>query len=155
MVCDGATGRAWVEIGREAVQIYTGSKERIALFGYYFEDCTQRFQEYKLTDSYALFHSLRRIADEFGRVAIVMDRASPPPHNSKTTRRLLREYRRNNPGRDIRLIFLLRGSPYPSVVEECRGLLKRKVAQFTTTRGSASTAGPSRTTSGRTGSTWT
>ena len=128
MVRNGATGRVWVEMGREAVQVFTGSKERIALFGYYFENCTQRFQEYRFADSYALFHSLKRIADEFGRVAIIMDRASP--HNSKTTRRLLREYRRNNPGRDIQLIFLPRGSPYLNVVEECWGLLKREVAQF-------------------------
>lgn len=128
MVRDKATGRVWVEMGRDAVQIYTGSKERIALFGYYFENCTQRFQEYKFADSYALFHSLKRIADEFGKVAIIMDRASP--HNSKTTRRLLREYRRDNPGHDIQLIFLPRGSPYLNVVEECWALLKREVAQF-------------------------
>lgn len=127
MVRDKATGRAWAEIGTEVVQVYTGSKERIALFGYYFEDCTQRFQEYAFADSYALFDSLKRIADEFGKVAIIMDRASS--HNSEATRRLLREYRRDNPDRDIQIIFLPRGSPYLNVVEECWGMLKKNVAE--------------------------
>ena len=53
MVRDGATGRVRAGIGREAVQIYAGYKERIALFGYYFEDCAQRLQEYKFSDSHA------------------------------------------------------------------------------------------------------
>ena len=127
VVRDKAAGRVWVEIGSEAVQIYTGSKERIAVFGYYFEDCTHRFQEYAFADSYALFDSLKRIADEFGKVAVIMDRMSA--HNSKATRRLLREYRKKNPGKDIQLIFLPRGSPYLNVVEECWALLKRNVAQ--------------------------
>lgn len=128
MVRDKALGRVWVRIGTGAVQVYTGSKERIALFGYYFEGGAHRFQEYKFADSYALFHSLKRIAGEFGRVAIIMDRASS--HNSKTTRRLIREHNQSNPGREIELIFLPRGSPYLNVVEECWALLKLNVARF-------------------------
>ena len=128
MVRDKATGRVWVKIGKAATQVYTGSKERIAVFGYYFEDGTHRFQEYAFADSYVLFDSLKRIADEFGKVAIIMDRASP--HNSDKTRELIRGYRRDHPGRDIQLIFLPRGSPYLNVVEECWALLKANVARF-------------------------
>ena len=128
VVRDKALGRVWVEMGKAAMQAYTGSKERIAVFGYYFEDGTHRFQEYAFADSHALFHSLERIANEFGKVAIIMDRASP--HNSNTTKMLIRKYRREHPGNDIQLIFLPRGSPYLNVVEECWALLKANVARF-------------------------
>ena len=128
MVRDKAAGRVWVEMGMKAMQVYAGSRERIALFGYYFEGGTHRFQEYKFADSYALINSLERIANEFGKVAIIMDRASP--HNSDKTRKLIRKYRREHPGHDIQLIFLPRGSPYLNVVEECWALLKANVARF-------------------------
>ena len=46
-----------------------------------------------------------------GRVAAVTDRASP--HRAKLVRRLLRE------GKNTRIIYLPKGSPYPNAVEEC------------------------------------
>ena len=60
------------------VQAHSGSREQIALFGY-FEDCTQRLQECAFANSCALFDLLKRIAGEFGRVVIIMDRAYHPP----------------------------------------------------------------------------
>ena len=126
MVRDKSTGRMWVEKGKKVVQLYTGSHERIALFGYYFEDCTHRFQEYAFADAFALIDSLRRIGAEYGRVAVIMDRMSA--HQAEVLKKFLRDYRRANPGRDIQLIFLPRGSPYLNVVEECWGLLKKAVA---------------------------
>ena len=75
LVRDRAAGRVWVERGKKAVQVYTGTRERVALFGY-FENCTHRFQEYAFGDSYSMIDSLKRIAAEYGRVAIVMDRMS-------------------------------------------------------------------------------
>ena len=127
MVRDRAAGRVWVERGMKAVQIYTGTRERVALFGYYFEDCTHRFQEYAFGDTYSVIESLKIIAAEYGRVAIIMDRMSA--HNSKAMKKFLRGYRAAHPDRDIQLIFLPRGSPYLNVVEECWNLLKKAVAQ--------------------------
>jgi len=126
MVRDKSTGRMWIERGKRLAQLYTGSRDRIVLFGY-FENCTHRFQEYAFADSCALIDSLRRIGAEYGKVAIVMDRMSA--HQSEVVKKFLREYRLANPGRDIQLIFLPRGSPYLNVVEECWNLLKKAVAQ--------------------------
>ena len=103
-------------------QLYTMSRERVALFGY-FENCTHCFQEYVFGYSYALIDSLKRIATEYGRVAIVMDRMSA--HNSKAVKKFLRKYRATYPGRDIQPIFLPHGLPYLNVVEECWNLLKK------------------------------
>ena len=63
-------------------------------------------------------------------------------------KKFLRGYRLANPGRDIQLIFLPRGSPYLNVVEECWNLLKKAVARHYCYRGSTTSAGPSRITSG-------
>lgn len=128
MVRDKATGRMWIEKGKRLAQLYTGSRDRIVLFGYYFEDCTHRFQEYAFADSYALIDSLKRIGAEYGKVAIIMYRMSA--HQAKVVIEFLREYRLAHPGRDIQLIFLPRGSPYLNVVEECWNLLKKAVAQY-------------------------
>ncbi len=128
MVRDKATGRMWIEKGKRLAQLYTGSRDRIVLFGYYFEDCTHRFQEYAFADSYALIDSLKRIGAEYGKVAIIMDRMSA--HQAKVVKEFLREYRLANPGRDIQVIFLPRGSPYLNVVEECWNILKKAVAQY-------------------------
>lgn len=128
LVRDKAAGRMWIEAGKEIMQIYTGSRERIALFGYYFEDRTHRFHEYAFADTNSLIESLKRVAAEYGRVAIIMDRMSA--HSSKDLKKFLREYRRDHPGRDIQLIYLPRGSPYLNVVEECWGMLKKAVAQY-------------------------
>ena len=76
MVRDRSTGRMRIEVGKRLAQLYTGSRDRIVLFGYYFENCTHRFQEYAFADSYALIDSLRRIGAEYGKVAIIMDRMS-------------------------------------------------------------------------------
>ena len=75
MVRDRSTGRMRIEGGKRLAQLYTGSRDRIVLFGY-FENCTHRFQEYAFADSYALIDSLRRIGAEYGKVAIIMDRMS-------------------------------------------------------------------------------
>ena len=116
----------WVERGRKAVQIYAETRERVALFGY-FEDCTHRFQEHAFGDSHSVIDSLRRIAAEYGRVAIVMDRMSA--HNSTAVKKFLRGYRAAHPDRDMQLIFLPRGSPYLNAVGECWNLLKKAAAQ--------------------------
>ena len=126
MARDKAAGRVRVEMGKAAVQVHTGSRERIAVFGY--EDGTHRFQEYKFADSHAMFSPLARIAGEFGKVTIIMGRASS--HNSGTMKRLLRECRRDHPGRGIHLIFLPRGSPCLDAVEGWWALPKANVVRF-------------------------
>ena len=128
LVRDKAAGRMWIEIGKEVMQIYTGSRERVALFGYYFEDRTHRFHEYAFADTNSMIASLKRIGAEYGKVAIIMDRMSA--HSSDELKKFLREYRRDHPGRDIQLIYLPRGSPYLNVVEECWGMLKKSIAQY-------------------------
>ena len=87
------------------------------MFGCRFADGADRFQEYRFAYSHAPFRSLEHIAEEFGKVAIAMDRASS--HSSAATRRLTRKHRVERPGNYTQLIFLPRGSPYLDVVGEC------------------------------------
>ena len=47
----------------------------------------------------------------FGKVTVVTDRASP--HRAKLVKKLLRE------NKNIRIIYLPKGSPYLNAVEEC------------------------------------
>lgn len=107
-------GRARAEMGEAAVQVYAGSRGRIALFGHYIEDGARRFQECQFADSHAPFHSIWRIAGELSKVAIIVGRASS--RSSATAGRLIRKYHSNYPGNDMWLIFPPRGSPCLDIV---------------------------------------
>lgn len=126
-VRDGAMGRALAGSGREAVQVYIGSRERMVLLGHFW-NCTRRFQECRVADSRALPRSPRRIASEPGRVAIVMN-LTPPPPQLRDDGEAPAGRRGSGPGRDMRLNCPPRGLPYPSAVEEYRGLLRREAAR--------------------------
>ena len=50
-------------------------------------------------------------SEDFGKIAVTADRA--PQHRSK----LVKEFLRNN--KDVRMIYLPKGSPYLNAMEEC------------------------------------
>ena len=64
-----------------------------------------------LFDAPTVIRYLKEMQRHFGKVAVVTDRASP--HRAKLVKKLLRE------NKNIRIIYLPKGSPYLNVVEEC------------------------------------
>ena len=66
---------------------------------------------YDRFDAPTFVEYLKAMQKHFGKVAAVVDRASP--HRAKLVRKLLRK------NKNIRIIYLPKGSPYLNAVEEC------------------------------------
>ena len=96
--------------------LYTGSHQRIAVFGALAEDGSQMFRSYGTANSDTFMDFARQLKARFGKVAIIMDRA--PWHASKKTELMMREEK-------IIPVFLPTGSPYLNAVEACWQRAKR------------------------------
>ena len=111
-VYDVASGRKyWSPRGERIVVPYTGNHRRIVVYGAIAKDGRQLFRTRELFDASTFVWYLKELQRHFGKVAVVMDRASP--HRAKAVKKLLRE------NKNIKIIYLPKGSPYLNAVEEC------------------------------------
>ena len=116
-VYDVASGRKyWPPRGERTVVPYTGNHRRTVVYGANARDGRQLFRTRELFDAPTFVCYLKELQRHFGKVAAVMDRASP--HRAKAVKKVLRG------NKDIKIIYLPKGSPYLNTVEEC--LLRRK-----------------------------
>ena len=90
---------------------YTGSHQKIVVYGAIAKDGRQFFRTHEWFDAPTFIRYLKEMQRRFGKVVVVTDRASP--HRAKLVKRLLRE------NKNIRIIYLPKGSPYLNAVEEC------------------------------------
>ena len=109
---DVMSGRKYWSPKRERIVVpYTGSHQRIVVYGAIAKDGRQFFKTHERFDAPTFVGYLREMQRHLGKAAVVMDRASP--HRAKLVKRLLQE------NRNIKIIYLLKGSPYLNAVEEC------------------------------------
>ena len=109
---DVVSGRKyWSPRGERIVVPYTGSHRRIAVYGVIAKDGRQFFRTRERFDALTFAGYLKEMQRHFGKVAVIMDRASP--HRAGLVRRLLRD------NKNIRIIYLPKGSPYLNAIEEC------------------------------------
>ena len=73
--------------------------------------CVQFFRTHESFDAPTFVGYLKEMQRRFGKVAVVTDRASP--HRAKSVKKLLRE------NKNIKIIYLPKGSQYHNAVEEC------------------------------------
>ena len=73
--------------------------------------CVQFFRTHERFDAPTFIRYPKEMQRRFGKVAVVTDRASP--HRAKLVKGLLRE------NKNIRIIYLPKGSPYLNAVEKC------------------------------------
>ena len=109
---DVKSGRKyWSPVGVPITVPYTGSHKRIAVYGSITTDGRQFFRTASGFNAPTFVAYLKAMQRHFGKVAVMVDRASP--HRAKAVRTLLRK------NRNIRIIYLPKGSPYLNAVEEC------------------------------------
>ena len=89
-VYDVASGRKyWPPRGERTVVPYTGNHRRIVVYGANARDGRQLFRTRELFDAPTFVWYRKELQRHFGKVAVVMDRASP--HRAKAVKKLLRE----------------------------------------------------------------
>ncbi len=109
---DVKSGRKyWSPVGVPITVPYTGSHKRIAVYGSVTTDGRQFFRTASGFNAPTFVAYLKALQRHFGKVAVMVDRASP--HRAKAVRTLLRE------NKNIKIIYLPKGSPYLNAVEEC------------------------------------
>ena len=111
-VHDTVSGRKyWFPQGERIVVPYTGSHQRIVVYSAIAKDGRQLFRTHERFDAPTFIRYLKEMQGRFGKVAVVTDRVSP--HRAKLVKRMLRK------NKNIRIIYLPKGSPYLNAVEEC------------------------------------
>ena len=111
-VHDTISGRKyWSPRGERIVMPYAGSHQKIVAYGAIAKDGRQFFRTHERFDASTFIRYLKEMQRHFGKVAVVTDRASP--HHAKLVKRLLRK------NKNIRIIYLPKGSPCLNAVEEC------------------------------------
>ena len=109
---DVKSGRKyWSPVGVPITVPYTGSHKRITAYGSITMDGRQFFRTGSWFNASTFVAYLKAMQRHFGKVAVMVDRASP--HRAKAVRTLLHE------NKNIKIIYLPKGSPYLNAVEEC------------------------------------
>ena len=90
---------------------YTGSHKKVTVYGAIAKDGKQFFRTCDRFDAPTFVEYLKAMQRHFGKVVAVVDRASP--HRAKSVKELLRE------NKNIKIVYLPKGSPYLNAVEEC------------------------------------
>ena len=115
---DVITGRKyWTPRGERISVPYTGSHKKITVYGSLAKDGRQFFRTYDRFNTSTFILYLKELQKHFGKVAMITDRA--PPHRSKLLRRFLRR------NKNVRILYLPKGSPHLNAVEECWNQGKR------------------------------
>ena len=107
----------WSPAGSRITVPYTGNHDRVVVYGAVSKDGRQFFRTYDRFNAKAFVRYLREMHWRFGKVAVMVDRASP--HRARLVKKLLKD------NRDIRIIYLPKGSPYLNAIEECWHQAKR------------------------------
>ena len=111
-VHDTVSGRKyWFPRGERIVVPYTGSHQRIVVYGAIAKDGRQFFRTHERFDAPTFIRYLKEMQRRFGKAAVVTGRTSP--HRAKLVMGLLRE------NKNVRIIYLPKGSPHLNAVEEC------------------------------------
>ena len=109
---DTVSGRKyWSPRGKRIAVPYTGSHKKVTVYGAIAKDGKQFFRTYDRFDAPTFIEYLKAMQRHFGKVVAVVDRASP--HRAKSVKELLRE------NKNIKIIYLPKGSLYLNAVEEC------------------------------------
>lgn len=90
---------------------YTRSHRIIVVYGAIDRNGRQLFRTRGLFDTPTFVWYLKELQRHFEKVAAVLDRESP--HRAKAVKKPLRE------NKNIKIIYLSKGSPYLNAVEEC------------------------------------
>ena len=104
--------KLWLPIGVRPVVTITGSHQRTCAFGTLTIDGRQLFRQYDAFNQYTFMDYLKQLQRRFGKVILITDRARQ--HQSKKVQKYLEENKDS-----IRIIYLPKGSPEFSAVEEC------------------------------------
>ncbi len=99
------------QYGKRIFLPYTGRHESLVVYGTITENGNQLFRVYNKFNAVTFVEYLKELHWKYGKIAIILDRASV--HKSKK----VKEYLANN--RDVKLIWLPKGSPYLNMIEQC------------------------------------
>ena len=111
-VRDTKTGKKyWSLVAKRIFLPYTGNHESLAVYGTITENGNQLFRVYDKFNAVTFVEYLKELHWKYGKIAIMLDRASV--HKSKK----VKEYLANN--KDVKLIWLPKGSPYLNMIEQC------------------------------------
>lgn len=111
-VRDTKTGKKyWSLVAKRIFLPYTGNHESLAVYGTITAHGDQLFRIYDKFNAVTFVEYLKELHWKYGKIAIMLDRASV--HKSKK----VKEYLANN--RDVKLIWLPKGSPYLNMIEQC------------------------------------
>ena len=118
---DVMSGRKyWSPRGTRITVPYTGGHKKVTAYGAVTDTGRRFFRTYDTGfNSDAFIRYVTEMKRQFGRMAIILDRA--PPHRSRALRQ---RFGRNG---DVRFIYLPRGSPYLNVIEEYWHQAKRRL----------------------------
>ena len=117
----GAGLELWTPVGRRHYAKWNGSRSRVCVFGALADDGRRLFRTYKKFNSRQFVVFLEETCKKFGRVLVVMDRASP--HRSGAVEQYLLE----NP--DVRIEYLPTGCPEFNPAEACWNVIKGTVCK--------------------------
>ncbi len=101
----------WSKVAKRIFLPYTGNHESLAVYGTITENNSQLFRVHDKFNAVTFVEYLKELHWKYGKIAIMLDRASV--HKSKK----VKEYLANN--RDVKLIWLPKGSPYLNMIEQC------------------------------------
>ena len=107
---DAITSKCWYPRGRRINVSYTGSHRKIAVCGSLARDGRVPSDVRQINASTFVGYP-GEMQGHFGNVAMITDRAAP--HRSKLVRKFLCE------NRNVKISYLLKGSPHLNVAEEC------------------------------------
>ena len=109
--------RYWTPIGTPVLVPYVGSHDTVTAYGSLAADGRQFFRTYDRFNATTFVEYLKSMHRCFGKIAVITDRARP--HSAKLVKDLSRE------NKEIKIIYLPKGSPYLNAVEECWRRAKR------------------------------
>ena len=109
--------RYWTPIGTPVLVPYVGSHDTVTAYGSLVADGRQFFRTYYRLNATTFVEYLKSMHRCFGKIAVITDRASP--HRAKLIKDLLKE------NKEIKIIYLPKGSPYLNAIEECWHRAKR------------------------------
>ena len=109
--------RYWTPVGIPVIVPHVGSHDTVTAYGSFTADGRQFFLTYDRFNAATFVEYLKSMYRYFGKIVVIVDRATP--HRAKLVRDLLRE------NKEIKIIYLPKGSPYLNAVEECWHRAKR------------------------------
>ena len=103
--------RYWTPVGTPVIIPYVGNHDAVTAYGSFAAEGRQFFRTYDRLNAATFVEYLKSLYRCFEKIVVIVDRASP--HCAKLVKDLLRE------NKEIKIIYLPKGSPYLNAVEEC------------------------------------